>query len=75
MCIATGTPAASCVSETVRMKPKDFRQRRPVGNGNYAWNLQGVDLVVYNLPAILTADLDQPVWVVEGEKDVDRLAR
>jgi 5S rRNA maturation endonuclease (ribonuclease M5) len=62
------------VHETVRYRnPKKFSQRRPVGNGKYEWSLKGIETVLYNLPAILTADRDQPVWIVEGEKDVDKL--
>lgn len=60
--------------EVVRFEPKDFRQRRPDGRGGYAWNLKGVRLVPYRLPELIE-DLaqDRPVFVVEGEKDVDRL--
>ena len=59
--------------ETVRYKPKAFRQRRPIGGGQYEWNLSGVHLILYNLPALHTGDPAEPVWIVEGEKDADRL--
>ena len=39
--------------EAVRYEPKDFRVRRPDGNGGYLWNLQGVSRVLYNLPNVL----------------------
>jgi putative DNA primase/helicase len=66
--------AGKVVYQTVRFKnPKDFRQRRPVGRGRYAWNLSGVDVVLYNLPALFVADPAEIVWIVEGEKDADRL--
>jgi putative DNA primase/helicase len=65
--------AGDVVHETVRFKPKDFRQRRPVGQGRYAWNLSGISPVLYQLPALHAANADQTVWIVEGEKDADRL--
>jgi 5S rRNA maturation endonuclease (ribonuclease M5) len=53
--------------QEVRFEPKDFRLRRPDGNGGYIWNLQGVETVLYNLPAVIPAD---DVLTVEGCKDV-----
>jgi putative DNA primase/helicase len=41
--------------EVVRYEPKDFRQRRPDGNGDWIWNLKGVDRVLYRLPEVLDA--------------------
>jgi putative DNA primase/helicase len=61
------------VHETVRYEPKDFRQRRPLPGGGYAWNLSGIDVVLYNLPTLCTTDPEQTVYIVEGEKDADRL--
>lgn len=60
--------------EVVRFEPKDFRQRRPDGRGGHVWNLKGVRLVPYRLPELIE-DLaqDRTVYLVEGEKDVDRL--
>ena len=60
--------------ETVRFEPKDFRQRRPDGSGDYIWNLQGVKRVLYHLPELLQADTNEPVFIVEGERDADRLS-
>jgi hypothetical protein len=40
--------------QVVRTDPKDFRQRRPVGNG-WEWNVHGVPLVLYRLPELLAA--------------------
>lgn len=59
--------------QVVRFEPKDFRQRRPDGQGGWIWNLEGVRRVLYRLPELLTADARDPVFVVEGEKDADRL--
>src|SRR5512143_3457336 len=50
--------------QTLRFEPKDFRQRRPDGNGGWIWNLDGVRLVPYRLPEWK----DKPyVYIVEGE--------
>jgi hypothetical protein len=67
--------AGKVVHETVRFKdPKEFSQRRPLGNGQYEWSLKGVTPVLYRLPELLAADQAAPVYVAEGEKDADRLA-
>jgi hypothetical protein len=57
--------------QVCRMEPKDFRQRRPDGNGKWIWNLKGAERVLYRLPQIQGAN---EVLVVEGEKDADTLA-
>lgn len=59
--------------QVVRLEPKDFRQRRAV-DGKWVWNMQGVNRVLYNLPAILKAK-NSYIWVVEGEKDADNLKK
>jgi hypothetical protein len=65
----------SVVHETVRYKnPKKFRQRRPLGNSSYEWNLNGITPILYRLPELLAADVAARVFVVEGEKDADLLA-
>jgi 5S rRNA maturation endonuclease (ribonuclease M5) len=63
------------VFEVVRFKdPKDFRQRRPIGDGRYAWNLEGIEPILYRLTELLAASKEEVVWICEGEKDADRLA-
>jgi hypothetical protein len=60
--------------EVVRYQPKDFRQRRPDGKGDYIWNLKRIEPVLYHLPAIPKAiDYGDTIFVVEGEKDTDTL--
>jgi putative DNA primase/helicase len=60
--------------ETIRYKnPKKFRQRRPGPDGKPIWDLKGIETILYRLPELIAADPLQPVFVVEGEKDVDRL--
>lgn len=58
--------------QTVRMLPKDFRQRRPdpTNPGRWVWNTQGVPLTLYHWPQHHDAPL---IYLVEGEKDVETL--
>jgi hypothetical protein len=57
--------------QVCRMEPKDFRQRRPDGNGKWIWNLKGIQPVLYGLTNLQSA---HEVLIVEGEKDCDTLA-
>ena len=60
--------------QTVRKKdPKRFYQRRPDGKGGWVNNLRGVRHVLYQRPALLASDPAEPVFIPEGEKDVDNL--
>jgi putative DNA primase/helicase len=60
--------------QKVRYQPKDFRPRRPDGRGGWIWNLDGVRRVLYRLAAVIAAAKSgQRIYVVEGEKDADRL--
>lgn len=64
--------------QTVRLHPKDFRQRRPDPDkpDSWKWDLKGVDRVLYRLPKIIDAvKAGRTVYVCEGEKDSDSLAR
>lgn len=56
--------------ETVRYKPKTFRQRRPSGEGSWLWNLDGVRRVVYRLPDLQGREA---IYICEGEKDCEAL--
>ncbi len=56
--------------EVCRFEPKDFRQRRPDGNGGWTWKLGDTPRVLYRLPEVLEAE---QVWICEGEKDCDNL--
>jgi putative DNA primase/helicase len=54
-----------------RFDPKDFRQRRPNGNGGWQWNLGDTRRVLFRLPSVVkAAQTSGTVYVVEGEKDV-----
>ncbi len=58
------------IFQTVRYEPKDFRQRRPDGKGEWVYNLQGVNTVPYRLQTVIEPS---DVLIVEGEKDVETL--
>lgn len=58
--------------QVVRNNPKGFVQRRPNPAGGWIYNLKGVAQVPYRLPELL-AKPDAKVFIVEGEKDADRL--
>ena len=54
--------------QTVRFKPKDFQQHRPDGKDDWIWNLKGIQLVIFNLSAVIKA---QEILIVEVEKDCE----
>lgn len=61
--------------QVVRFEPKTFRQRRPDASKPSGWlnSLGDVRRVLYRLPELLASDPAEVVYVVEGEKDADRL--
>jgi putative DNA primase/helicase len=59
--------------QVVRYEPKDFRQRRPDGNGGWSWSVPASERILFNLPSVYATD--KIVIVVEGEKDVTALAK
>ncbi|NOT01035.1 MAG: hypothetical protein HOP29_10445 [Phycisphaerales bacterium] len=63
------------VFQVVRFDPKGFRQRRRGPGGKWIWQMDGVERVLYRLPELLAADPARTVFVCEGEKDCDTLAR
>lgn len=69
---AVGEP----VYRVVRRPPKRFYQER-YEDGRWVSGLDGVLRVPYRLPQLLAAadEGDPAVWVVEGEKDADRLTQ
>jgi hypothetical protein len=52
---------------------KTFVQRRPDGKDGFTWKTKGLKKILYRLPELLDAPKDKPVFVVEGEKQVDYL--
>ena len=62
--------------QVVRYEPKDFRQRRPDGNGCWLWNMRGITPVLYRLPEVLKAVREgRMVYICEGEKDANNLTK
>ena len=59
--------------QSVRLEPKDFKQRQPGDAGGWVDNIKGVRLVLYRLPELIAANPTKPVFIVEGEKDANRL--
>lgn len=63
------------VHRTVRYRnPKSFRQQRREG-ASWRWGLSDTQPLLYRLPELLSSSPETPVFLVEGEKDADRLAR
>jgi hypothetical protein len=68
---ASGKP----VFQVVRYEPKDFRQRRPDGNGGWIWKMDGVEKVLFRLPEIRDAiEGGEFIFQCEGEKDAHAMA-
>jgi len=62
--------------QVCRIIPKDFRQRRPDGNGGWIWDMKDVRRVIYRLREVIEAvNKDRTVYIVEGEKDVHSLEK
>jgi len=58
--------------QKIRLPGKQFRFRRVLSSGGFEWGLKNTRRVLYNLPEVKAAT---QVFVVEGEKDADRLMR
>lgn len=63
--------AGELLFQVVRYEPKDFRQRRPDGKGDWIWKLANTRRVLFRLPQVRAAiERGEPIVFVEGEKDV-----
>lgn len=70
-------PDGKTVFQVCRYEPKTFKQRRPDPSkpDGWAWDMRGVNRVLYRLPGVLEAvAAGRAVFIVEGEKDADTLA-
>jgi hypothetical protein len=57
-----------------RLDPKSFRWRHPDGKGGFTWGMGDHEAGLYNLPCLVDEDrASEPIYIVEGEKDADRL--
>ncbi len=61
--------------QVVRYTDKTFSQRHRGENGRWVYKVKGLSRVLYRLPGIIAADADAWIFVVEGEKDADNLAK
>lgn len=76
-------PKGNLAHQTIRFEPKDFRQRRKAHAGDdpakvrdgWVWSLAGWPVFPYRLPELIEFDPREPVFLVEGEKDVENLER
>ena len=59
--------------QVCRTTDKGFFQRHLGPDHEWIHNLKGIDRVLYRLPELVAAKGARVVFVVEGEKDVDRL--
>ncbi len=57
--------------QVLRFEPKTFKQRH-FKDGKTVWGLKDIEPLPYNLPKILE-DKDKTIFIVEGEKDADRM--
>ena len=58
----------------VRTCPKGFYQQRLDGNGKWINNMNGINRTLYHLDELpATIEKGTAIFIVEGEKDVDRL--
>lgn len=73
-----GTDADPRLIQVVRTrsgKPR-FRQRQPLGNGRWKWNVQDIpdhDRRLYRLAELRDAPKGETVFICAGERDTDRL--
>src|SRR5499427_7483564 len=72
----------SALFEVVRYPGKRFRQRHAdlaspdVRSDGYVYHLEGVRRVLYRLPALIAGVAEgRRIYIVEGEKDADRITR
>jgi DNA primase len=68
--------AGVLIYQVCRYPDKQFRIRRPdeVGTG-WIWDMCGVSRALYRLPGLLNRSKDEPIYYVEGEKDVETMER
>lgn len=63
-------PSAERVAQKIRKPEKSFRWRRWTGSG-WSRGLGGLDVPLFHLPLVNDAvQTGDPIWIVEGEKDV-----
>lgn len=72
--MSTPQKQAHLIYKKVRTEGKKFYILSWSKTGTWEWGLQRGERVLYKLPEVLNANkIDKRVFVVEGEKDVERL--
>ena len=67
-------PQRALQFQVVRYEPKDFRQRRPNGNGGWIWDIEGIQRVPYHLPEVIAAVANKDtIFIAEGEEAIAAL--
>lgn len=61
--------------QVLRKSNKKFSQRCPDGKNGWIYSVKNVPRVLYRLSDVMAADPETWVFVVEGEKDADNLAK
>ena len=62
------------IYRVLRRPGKQFSQEHVAADGSWLSGLNGVQRVPYHLDELVIATQhDRPIWIAEGEKDVDRL--
>lgn len=77
-CYDYKTETGELLFQVVRFEPKDFRQRcpDPLAAGGWKWSIKHLkQLVPYRLPELLASDIKKWIFIVEGEKDANNLAK
>jgi hypothetical protein len=60
--------------QNVRYEPKDFRQRKPNGAGDYDYSLNGIRRMPYRLPELIEAVSNEAdIYLCEGEDDTNNV--
>jgi putative DNA primase/helicase len=59
--------------QSCRYLPKDFKQRAPKPGGDWSWSVKNIKKVPYRLPELIADDPSKTIYIVEGEKDADKL--
>jgi hypothetical protein len=55
--------------QVCRYHPKSFKQRVINFDGSITWKTADVRKVLYRLPELMSAPMDEPILMVEGERD------
>lgn len=62
------------IYQVCRTSKKEFPIRRPDGKGGWSWGLGETSPVLYHLASVIqTVQSGETLFIVEGEKDVERL--